>query len=118
MLGLIITGCLLLGFIDLSNTLALFQQNPILNGLLVCLAFILLDTIMGWIKALKEGAFSWATVPQFIKTNIFPYVGGLIILALFSMLVPELEAVYYIAVAAVSVKFGVEAIKEKMLSIF
>jgi len=94
------------------------ENTAILYSLLTCLGFITCDALLGWIKGYKEDNFDLSLVPQFLKTNVFPYMGGLIILAFFSCLIPDLISVFYVAVGLVSLKFGKEAILEKAKGLF
>ena len=108
---------------DLStiiNMLANFfsTNSTILNGLYISLGLILTDTLFGWLLAYKEGKFDWSKAPQALSTNILPYMGGLILLAFFSSISSELESVFWVATAGVSVKFGKEIIMEKVKRLF
>lgn len=94
-----------------------FDINVIYT-LLGSLGLIILDAIFGWFKSYKEGTFDFALVPQFIKTNIFPYIGGLTILALFSMVMTDVQYVFYGATALVATKFGKEILLEKVTALF
>jgi len=108
---------------DLSiimNTLVSFfsTNSTILYGLYVSLGFIATDTLVGWLLAYKEGNFDWSKAPQSLATNILPFVGGLIILAFFALINSDLESVFWIGCAGVSVKFGKEIIVEKVKKLF
>jgi len=86
----------------------------ILNSLLISLASILLDTIMGILISIKAKTFDVSKLPQFIAGNVFPYMGGLIILAVFANYVPDLAYLFYAGVALVTVKFSKEALIDKL----
>lgn len=97
----------------------LFNDNmAIFYSLLTCLGFIICDTLLGFIKAWKDSEFDLSLAPQFLKSNIFPYIGGLIILASFSLMIEEMVSIFYIAVGLVMVKFGKEIIIEKVKGLF
>jgi hypothetical protein len=99
--------------------LASIDPNIIL-GVKVSLGFILLDTLLGVILALKTGTFAFKLFPKFLVNNIFPYVSSLLILAFFSIY-DTADKIFYglflTACTGISIKFGVEAIKEKLLAI-
>ncbi len=86
-------------------------------ALLTVLAIITLDTVLGILASLKQGEFDWRELPRFLQTAILPFVGGLLLLGLVSMLSPEIAALYYAAVAATSAKFMAE-IKDKVVVLF
>jgi len=94
------------------------SNSTIINGLYVSLGFIITDTIFGYLLAYKEGVFDWSKAPQALATNIAPYMGGLILLAFLSLISSELESVFWVATAGVSVKFGKEIIMEKVKKLF
>ena len=90
----------------------------ILNCLLVVLASILLDTLLGILIAVKIKTFDVSKLPQFLASNVLPYIGGLIILAVFANLVAELQYLFYTAVTLVTVKFSKEALLDKLTVLF
>lgn len=90
----------------------------IITAFLVALATISLDTILGILVSFKAGTFDVGKLPQFIRTNILPYIGGLIILALLANYVNELEYYFYTGVGLVAIKFSKEAILDKLRSLF
>lgn len=90
----------------------------ILNSLLVVLASILLDMVMGVCIAIKTGTFSLSTLPKFLASNVVPYIGGLIILAVFANYVSEMEYLFYAGVGLVTIKFSKEALADKLTTLF
>lgn len=90
----------------------------VLLGLKLALIAILCDTAIGWILAIVKGVFDIRLVPQFLKTNILPYFGALVILAIATIYVPEYIPVFYFICAIIMVKFGVEALKDKLTQFF
>lgn len=102
----------------MNSVTTFLTSNATVYSLLICLGFIGADTLLGWIKAWKDGTFDFSKVPMFLASNVFPYMGGLIILALFSSFVAELQPVFYAGVALVSAKFGKDAIQGKLLALF
>ena len=94
--------------------------TPLANrwiALLTVLAIIALDTVLGILASLKQGEFNFRELPRFLQTAILPYIGGLLLLGLVSMLSPEIAAIFYAAVAATTAKFLVE-IKDKVVILF
>jgi energy-coupling factor transporter transmembrane protein EcfT len=93
-------------------------DSTILNSLLVVLASILLDMLMGVCIAIKTGTFSLSKLPKFLASNVVPYIGGLIILAVFANYVSEMEYLFYAGVGLVTVKFSKEALVDKLTTLF
>lgn len=94
--------------------------TPLANrwiALLTVLAIITLDTLLGILVSLKQGEFNWRELPRFMQTAILPYIGGLLLLGLVSMLSPEIAAIFYAAVAATAAKFLAE-VKDKVVILF
>ena len=81
------------------------------------MALIFLDALMGIASAIKNKTFNIRKLPQFVSTNLLPYVGGLIVLMLAAILVPDLSAAFYTAAAAVAAKYLAE-IKDKIAAVF
>jgi len=103
----------------MDSIIKLFAENSaIFYSLLTCLGFIFCDTLLGYAKAWKEGNFDLSLAPKFLVSNIFPYIGALIILALFSLFIEDMISLFYIAVGLVMVKFGKEIITEKIKALF
>jgi len=96
----------------------MLSAYAIAHSLIVVLAVILLDFILGVLIAIKKKTFKVNVLPQFIKTNLFPYIGGLVVLALLSAYLSELEYLYYAAVALVTLKFSKEALLDKVKELF
>ena len=90
----------------------------ILNSLVVILLIIVLDFLMGVLTSIKNKTFKFSKMPQFVATNIFPYVGGLCVIALMAIYVTEMEYLYYTAAGLVGLKFSKEALVDKMIVLF
>lgn len=90
----------------------------ILNSLVVILLIIVLDFLMGVLTSIKNKTFDFCKMPQFVATNIFPYVGGLCVIALMAIYVTEMEYLYYTAAGLVGLKFSKEALIDKMVVLF
>lgn len=86
--------------------------------LLLALMPILLDTLFGILVSIKNRTFSVSKMPQFLVTNVFPYIAALVTLALLSAYLSELEYLYYVAVGMVALKFSKEALLDKMKQLF
>jgi hypothetical protein len=86
--------------------LALIGKFPveIINSFLLVMGLVGCDFVLGVIASLKAGDFSFQKLPEFLQKNIFPYVGGLLVLALFSVTNPEIQVLFYSAVAATTFK--------------
>lgn len=94
--------------------------TPLANrwiALLTVLAIIVLDTLLGILVSLKQGQFNWRELPRFLQTAILPYIGGLLLLGLVSMLSNEVAAIFYAAVVATAAKFLAE-VKDKVVVLF
>lgn len=92
--------------------IALFS-SALFKGFLVVLAFILLNFLFGVLISLKKKEFDLKRLPKFLATDVFPFVGSLMLLALLSVYLAELEKFYYGAVAIISIGFGKEALWDK-----
>ena len=93
-------------------------SSAILTSLTAVLCTVLLDFIIGVGISIKQKTFSVSILPQFIANNLVPYVGGLIILALFANYIPEMEYVFYTGVGLVGVKFTKDALLDKLTILF
>lgn len=93
-------------------------SSLVIQSLFLVLGAILLDTVLGILLAIKKKEFSFSILPDFLASNVFPYVGGLLVLALLSVYLTQLEYLYYAAVAIVTVKFSKEALLDKITALF
>ena len=90
----------------------------ILTLILFPVSLIVLDFLLAVLISIKKKTFDFTVLPQFIATNICPYVGGLVILAFLSVYLAELSYLYYAAVAIITVKFSKEALLDKITELF
>jgi len=93
-------------------------SSAIFKSLMVVLAAILLDFVFGVLISIKKEKFDLSVLPKFIATNLFPYVGGLVVLALLSAYLAQLEYLYYTAAGLVALKFSKEALLDKIKELF
>lgn len=89
----------------------------ILQYISISVGFIFADVIVGWIKAILNKEFDISKAPQFLATNIFPYIGGLIIIGLMANFISEIKPIFFALTALVDLKFGKEIIIEKILGL-
>lgn len=86
----------------------------ILYTLLAALSVVLIDTLLGIVKAIAAGNFDLRYLPRFLQTTLLPYVGSLLILAVFAVLVAEIKALLMASATFVIAKFLAE-IKDKLV---
>lgn len=87
----------------------------ILLGLKICVIAILADTLLGWVFAFIRGEFDIREAPRFLQTAVLPYMGSLLIVAGLAYLDPQYMPVFIVVTGIITAKFGVEAIKDKIL---
>lgn len=85
--------------------IGIIMPQAVATALWGALALILVDFILGIFLSLKQGTFDFNKLPQFLKTNIIPYVGSLVLLAFFTGTVPSLQALFLTCAAAVAASF-------------
>jgi len=90
----------------------------ILLGLKVSFIAILVDTFIGWLIAFANGNFDVKKCPQFLASNVLPYIGALIIIGLASNYDNTWMPLFDICCGLVTAKFGYEAVKEKIIGFF
>ena len=90
----------------------------ILLGIKICLIAIVADTLLGWIFAFIKGEFDIRESPRFLQTAVLPYIGSLLIVAGLAYLEPSYMPVFIIVTGIITAKFGMEAIKDKIIGYF
>lgn len=90
-----------------------FIPEQVLAGLGTALGLILVDVVLGILVSITQKTFDPRKLPSFLQSSILPYVGSLMILALASW-IPAMQALFFAATAAVSVKFLAD-IKDKIV---
>lgn len=93
-------------------------DTNIILGIKICLIAILGDTAVTWLLAFIEGEFDIRKAPQFIKTNVLPYIGGLLIVAILAITDVNYMPVFIAITSIITAKFGVEIIKDKLIAYF
>lgn len=99
------------------NLIQSFMAPNVLVTLETVLGLILVDCIFGILVALRNGNFNASKLPQFVQTNLIPYIGGLLALALFSNANAELGALFFTIAATVTVKFLAD-FRTKVMQLF
>lgn len=99
-------------------TLSTILTTAVFKSLLIVAASIFLDFFLGVLISIKKKTFSLSLLPQTIATNFFPYMCGLIVLALLSVYLSELEYLYYAFALATTAKFSKEALLDKVKVLF
>ncbi|KLU63438.1 hypothetical protein CEB3_c02010 [Peptococcaceae bacterium CEB3] len=82
-----------------------FMAENVLITLETVLALVLADFVLGVLVSLKQGTFNLSKLPRFVETSLIPYIGGLLVLALFSKTNAELGALFFTIAATITAKF-------------
>ena len=90
----------------------------ILLGIKICLIAIIADTLLGWLFDFIKGEFDIREAPRFLQTAILPYVGSLLIVAVLAYLDSVYMPVFVVITGIITAKFGMEAIKDKIIGYF
>jgi hypothetical protein len=90
----------------------------ILLGIKICLIAIIADTLLGWLFAFIKGEFDIREAPRFLQTAVLPYVGSLLIVAVLAYLDSVYMPVFVVITGIITAKFGIEAIKDKIIGYF
>ncbi|MBN1624857.1 MAG: hypothetical protein JXN10_11670 [Clostridia bacterium] len=86
--------------------------------LLIVVIVIVVDAILGRLQSLKDKTFEWKKLPQFFKTGVLPYLGGMLILAIPAYLAQEyFLPVFYLIGTAVVAKYT-EEMYSKLKTLF
>lgn len=90
------------------------------NTLITVMATILLDWFLGILVSIKTNpkTFSLSKLPQALAQNIFPYIGGLLVVWVLSIYIPFFVTVFYAFAGLASLKFSKEALIEKGKELF
>lgn len=104
----------------MGNNMEFLLNLSVWNALLIVVVAILLDAVLGIIKTFKpdEENFDLKKLPLFVANSIFPYVGGLVALAIVAEFVGQpYDAIFYPVAVAVALKYVAEIV-EKAKSLF
>lgn len=96
----------------------ILTSMDILTGIKICLMAILGDTLLGWLFAFIKGEFDIREAPRFLQTAVLPYVGSLLVVAVLAYLDPAYMPVFVVLTGIITAKFGVEAVKDKIIGYF
>lgn len=94
------------------------MELSILLGIKICLIAIVGDTLIGWLMAFIKGEFDIREAPRFLQTAVLPYFGSLLIVAALALLDEIYMPVFVVITGIITAKFGVEAIKDKIINYF
>lgn len=86
----------------------------IISMLVVVLCSIMLDWVISVFISIKNKEFSVNKLPQTLITNVFPYIGSLLVVALVAIYVPYFEYVFTAYAGLVILKFSKEALIDKV----
>jgi len=93
---------------------------PVWMALAIVIAAIVIDTLLAVFISFRADTenFDFRLLPRFVAHGVFPYVGGLTLLAVVADMVGEpFLSLFYPAVAAVMLKYLVE-VKDKISALF
>ena len=77
-----------------------------------------MDAFFGILKALEAKIFDLRKLPAFVAANIFPYIGGLVVVGVLAEYVGEpYRALFYLIAVFVGGKYLAE-IKDKVAALF
>ena len=99
------------------SLLGSFMAPKVIIALGGVLGLILANLVLGVLLAIKMNTFDVRKLPQFLETNLLPYIGGLLVLALFSNMDPTLSILFFTISAAVYAKF-LANIKDQLVQLF
>ena len=99
------------------SLLGSFMAPKVIIALGGVLALILVNLVLGVLFSIKTSTFDVRKLPQFLETNLLPYIGGLLVLALFSNMDPTLSVLFFTISAAVYAKF-LANIKDQLVQLF
>lgn len=103
--------------ISLMVLLALFDPL-VLVALKLAFFTIVGHAAIAWVLAVTKGEFDIRLAPQFLITNILPYIGVLFITALLTLADESFKPIFYLMTTLITAKFGVEALKDKLTQFF
>jgi hypothetical protein len=104
---------------QLSIVFLLAMFDPLVLAALKLAFFAIVgDAAITWVLAVTKGEFDIRLAPKFLIANILPYIGVLFITALLTLADDSFKPVFYFMTTIITVKFGVEALKDKLVQFF
>ena len=90
--------------------------------LLIIIIVIVVDALFGVLQSLKDNTFDRGKLLQFIKSDVLPYVGVVLVLAMAAYMVnaetiPVFYALFYAVAMIIVGKYGADIVK-KLLTLF
>lgn len=85
--------------------LTLVWDRAVLSVYIVVVFLIAIDTLFGWILAISRGEFEISKAPQFLRTNVLPYAGPLMLLAIGAMALDSIKVIYFPSAASAGASF-------------
>jgi hypothetical protein len=89
-------------------------DSAVVQAVLFAVSAIVIDAVLGWIWAYAQGEFDLRKMPQFLRTNIFPYIGALLVLWAFSTYMEQIKVLLLAAAGFILMKFLAE-IRDKLV---
>jgi len=89
----------------LITLLSTFMTVQVAITLSTVLGLVLADFILGVLDSFRSGTFKLSKLAQFMETGLVPYVGGLLVLAIFSSANATLSVLFFSIAATVTAKF-------------
>lgn len=89
----------------LITLLSTFMTVQVAITLSTVLGLVLADFILGVLASFRSGTFKLSKLAQFMETSLVPYVGGLLVLAIFSGANATLSVLFFSIAATVTAKF-------------
>ena len=97
---------------------AIALPTQVIPALIVVLTAIMVDVVFGVMLHLINGTFDFRLMSKFMCSDILPYVGGLLVLAVAAELVGVAYRELFFVVAGLILFKFVPDIKDKLLLIF
>jgi len=86
--------------------------------LMIVVAMILVDFLMGVFISIRDGVFDFKKLPQFVCSSILPYIGGLLVLAIVAQYIGDLYLELFLSISGLVVVKYIVNIKDKVFVLF
>lgn len=94
------------------------NELTVWGAMFVVVSLIIADALFGMITAIKHKEFDIRMVPEFVASNVFPFVGGLAVLAAMVQFVGKpYDVLFYTVAVLVAAKYLAE-LKDKVFDLF